>query len=165
MQIRACGTYRCRSQLLTAFSNEGRVAPHVVGMLLTITTLVAGARSVLFLLKRISIPKVIRVLGPPLLIGLSLLLAATVCSTTGLLQLLELRMGMKPTTTERTPPPRKHIFPSSEPVGEETQTEAGKERKARESKRERLLRRICGRRNQKAGEQAISFEYWPVKRL
>ena len=85
MQIRACGTYRCRSQLLTAFSNEGRVAPHVVGMLLTITTLVAGARSVLFLLKRISIPKVFRVLGPPLLIGLSLLLAATVRTTTGLL--------------------------------------------------------------------------------
>jgi hypothetical protein len=112
MQIRACGTYRCRSQLLTAFSNEGRVAPHVVGMLLTITTLVVGARSVLFLLKRISIPKVFRVLGPPLLIGLSLLLAATVPSTTGFLPLLEPRMGIKPTTTKRTPPPRKHIFPS-----------------------------------------------------
>src|SRR6266403_2130594 len=114
MQIRACGTYRCRSQLLTAFSNEGRVAPHVVGMLLTITTLVAGARSVLFLLKRISIPKVFRVLGPPLLIGLLPLLAA--------------RMGMKPTTTKRTPPPRKHIFPSSDPFGKK-QTEAGKEEK------------------------------------
>jgi len=159
MQIRACGTYRCRSQLLTAFSNEGRVALHVVGMLLTITTLVAGARSVLFLLKRISIPKVFRVLGPPLLIGFSLLLAATVRSTTGLLPLLEPRMGMKPTTTERTPPPRKHIFPSSEPVREETQTEAGKERKARESRRERLLRLICGRMNQKAEEKAISSEY------
>jgi hypothetical protein len=128
-------------------------------MLLTITTLVAGARSVLFLLKRISIPKVFRVLGPPLLIGLSLLLAATVRTTTGLLPLLEPRMGMKPTTTERTPPPRKHIFPSSEPVVEETQTEAGKERKARESRRERLLRLICGRKNQKAEEKAISSEY------
>jgi hypothetical protein len=74
-------------------------------------------------------------------------------------------MGMKPTTTERTPPPRKHIFPSSEPVVEETQTEAGKERKARESRRERLLRLICGRKNQKAEEKAISSEYWPVKRL
>ena len=165
VQIRACGTYRCRSQLLTAFSNEGRVAPHVVGMLLTITTLVVGARSVLFLLKRISIPKVFRVLGPPLLIGLSLLLAATVPSTTGLLPLLEPRMGMKPTTTERTPPPRKHVFPSSERVREETQTEAGKERKARESRRERLLRLICGRKNQKAEEKAISSEYWPVKCL
>jgi hypothetical protein len=89
-------------------------------MPLTVTTLVVGARSVLFLLKRVSIPKVIRVLGPPLLIGLSLLPAATVCSTTGLLPLLEPRMGMKPTTTERTPPPRKHIFPSSKTVGEET---------------------------------------------
>jgi len=97
-------------------------------MLLTITTLVAGARSVLFLLKRISIPKVFRVLGPPLLIGLSLLLAATVRTTTGLLPLLEPRMGMKPTTTKRTPPPRKHIFPSSDPFGKK-QTEAGKEEK------------------------------------
>ena len=162
MQIRACGTYRCRSQLLTAFSNEGRVAPHVIGMLLTITTLVACARSVLFLLKRISIPKVFRVLGPPLLIGLSLLLAATVLSTTGSLPLLEPRMGMKPTTTERTPPPRNHIFPSSEPVGEETQTEAGKERKAeRESSRKRLLRLICGRKNQKAKEK-WGFRTMPI---
>jgi hypothetical protein len=96
-------------------------------MLLTITTLVAGARSVLFLLKRISIPKVFRVLGPPLLIGLSLLLAATVPSTTGFLPLLEPRMGMKPTTTERTPPPREHIFPSSELLGKK-QTEAGRKR-------------------------------------
>ena len=163
MQIRACGTYRCRSQLLTAFSNEGRVAPHVIGVLLTITTLVAGARSVLFLLKRISIPKVFRVLGPPLLIGLSLQLAATVRTTTGLLPLLEPRMGMKPTTTKRTPPPRKHIFPSSEPVREET-NRGGQGRKARERRRERLLRLICGRKNQKAEEKAIS-EYWPVKRL
>jgi hypothetical protein len=52
-------------------------------MLLTIAALVLEARSVLFLLKRVSIPKVIRVLGPPLLIGFSLLLAATVLSTTG----------------------------------------------------------------------------------
>jgi len=123
-------------------------------MLLTITTLVAGARSVLFLLKRISIPKVFRVLGPPLLIGLSLLLAATVRTTTGLLPLLEPRMGMKPTTTKRTPPPRKHIFPSSELVREET-NRGGQGRKARERRRERLLRLICGRKNQKAEEKAI----------
>ena len=128
MQIRACGTYRCRSQLLAAFSNEGRVALHVVGMLLTITTLVVGTRSVLFLLKHISILKVIQVLGPPLLIGLSLLLAATVRSTTGLLPLLESRMRMKPTTTERAPPPRKHIFPSSERWGRNKQRRARKEK-------------------------------------
>ena len=147
MQIRACGTYSCRSQLLAAFSDEGRVAPHVVGMLLTVTTLVVGARSVLFLLKRVSIPKVIRVLGPPLLSGLSLLLATTVRSTTGLLPLLEPRMRMKPTTTERAPPPREHIFLSSEPLRKK-QTKAGKKR---ESRRERLLRLIFGRRNQKVG--------------
>src|SRR5215472_14685041 len=111
MKIRACGTYRCRSQLLAAFPDEGRIALHVVGMLLTVTTLVVGARSVLFLLKRISIPKVIGVLGPPLVIGLSLLLASTVRSTTGLLPLLEPWMGMKPTPTERTPASREHILP------------------------------------------------------
>ena len=110
-QIAACGTYRRRSQPLAPFSDESRVALDVVGMLLTVTTLVIGARSILFLLKRISIPKVIRMLGPPLLIGLSLLLAATVRSTTGLLPLLEPRMGMKPMTTERTSAPREHIFP------------------------------------------------------
>jgi hypothetical protein len=136
-------------------------------MLLTIATLVTGARSVLFLLKRISIPKVFRVLGPPLLIGLSLLLAATVRTTTGLLPLLEPRMGMKPTTTERTPPPRKHIFPSSERVREETNRgEQGKKaRESSESRREGLLRLICGRKNQKAEEKAISSEYWPVNIL
>jgi hypothetical protein len=67
-------------------------------------------------------------------------------------------MGMKPTTTERTPPPRKHIFPSSEPVGEET-NRGGQGKKRRESRRERLLRLICGRKNQKAEEKAISSEY------
>jgi hypothetical protein len=45
------------------------------------------------------------------------------------------------------------------------QTEASKERKARESRRERLLRLICGRKNQKAEEKAISSEYWPVNIL
>jgi len=50
------------------------------------------------------------VLGPPLLIGLPLLLVATVGPTTGLLPLFEPRMGIKPTTTERTPPPRGHTF-------------------------------------------------------
>ena len=120
MQISACGTYRRRSQPLAPFSDEGRVAPYVIGMLLPIAALVFEARSVLFLLKRIRIPKVIGMLSPPLLIGLSLLLVATVRSTTGFLPLLEPRMGMKPTTTERALPPREHVFPSSEPPEEET---------------------------------------------
>jgi len=111
VQIRACGTYRRRSQPLAPFSNEGRVALHVVRMLLTIVALVVRARSVRFLLERIGTMKVIRVLDPPLVIRLSLLLAATVHSTTGFLPLLEPRMGMKPTTTERTPPLREHTFP------------------------------------------------------
>jgi len=111
VQIKACGTYRHRSQPLAPFSDESRVALHVVGMLLTVAALVVGARSALFLLERIGTMKVIRVLGPPLVIRLSLLLAATVRSTTGFLPLLEPRMGMKPTTTERTPPPREHTFP------------------------------------------------------
>ncbi|PYU38417.1 MAG: hypothetical protein DMG54_30150 [Acidobacteria bacterium] len=110
VQIRTCVTYRRRSQPLAPFSDESRVALHVVGMLLPVAALVVGARSVLFPLQRIRIPKVIRVLGPPLLIGLPLLLVATVGPTTGLLPLFEPRMGIKPTTTERTPPPRGHTF-------------------------------------------------------
>jgi hypothetical protein len=110
-QIAACGTYRCRSQPLAApFSDERRVALHVVGMLLTVVPPVVGARSVLFLLLRINTTEVNRVLPPPLLIGLSLLLAATVALATGLLPLLEPRMGINPTTTKRTSPPREHTL-------------------------------------------------------
>jgi hypothetical protein len=80
-------------------------------MLLAVAALVVGARSVLFLLKRrISTAKVIRVLGSPMLIEFLLLLAATFGPATGLLPLFEPRMGMKPTTTERTPLPQKHTL-------------------------------------------------------
>jgi hypothetical protein len=41
VQIRACGTYRRRSQPLAPFSDGNRVAPHVVWMLLTEGTLVS----------------------------------------------------------------------------------------------------------------------------
>jgi hypothetical protein len=102
-------------------------------MLLTVATLVLGARSVDFLLMRVGITKVIRVIGSPLLIGPLLLLAATVRSTTGLLPLLEPRMGMKPATTERTPSPREHTFPSLNLGSRKKQREQGK----RKSKRER----------------------------
>src|SRR2546430_11491300 len=125
VQIAACGTYRRRSQPLATFSNGIRVALYVVGMLLTVTALVVGARSVLFLLPRINTAKVILVLSPPVLIGFALLLALAVRLTTGLLPFLEPRMGMKPTTTERTPPPRQHTFSSSEPL-EEKENQRGK---------------------------------------
>lgn len=138
VQIRACGTYRCRSQPLATFSDESRVAPHVVGMLLTVVALVVGTRSVDFFLVLIGAAKVIRVLGPPLLTGLLLLLAATVRLATSLLSLLEPRMGIKPTTTKRTPPPPEHSFSSSESQEEKQTGRAGKEK--RRSKRERLLR-------------------------
>ena len=132
MRIRICGTYRRLSQLLAPFSNESRIAPHVVGMLLAIATLVVGARSVLCLLPRISAAEVIRVLSPPLLIEPPLLFLTALGPATGLLPLLEPRMGMKPTTTERTPPPREHIFPSSKPVGKETNR--GSQEKERKQK-------------------------------
>jgi hypothetical protein len=79
-------------------------------MLLAVAALFLGTRSVLFFLHGIGAAKVIRVLAPPLLIGLPLLLLATLRSATGLLPLLESRMGMKPTTTERTPPSWEHTF-------------------------------------------------------
>jgi hypothetical protein len=107
-------------------------------MLLTVAALVVGTRSVDFLLVLIGAAKVIRVLGPPLLTGLLLLLAATVRLATSLLSLLEPRMGIKPTTTKRTPPPPEHSFSSSEPQEEKQTGRAGKEK--RRSKRERLLR-------------------------
>src|SRR5438067_1654925 len=58
VQIAACGTYRCRSQPLAPFSDGSRVALHVVGMLLAVVLPVGGARSVLFLLQRITPAKV-----------------------------------------------------------------------------------------------------------
>jgi hypothetical protein len=65
-----------------------------------------------------------------LLIEPPLLFLTALGPATGLLPLLEPRMGMKPTTTERTPPPREHIFPSSKPVGKETNRDSQeKERK------------------------------------
>jgi hypothetical protein len=134
VQIRACGTYRRRSQPLATFLDESRVAPHVVGMLLTVAALIVGTRSVDFLLVLIGTAKVIRVLGPPLLTGLLLLLAATVRLTTGLLPLLEPRMGIKPTTTKRTPPLREHFFSSSEPRKEKEANRANKKREKAKGK-------------------------------
>jgi len=125
VQIAACGTYRGRSQPLAPFADESRVALHVVGMMLTVAAPIVAARSVDFFLVLISSAEVTRVFGPPLLIGFLLLLLATFRLTTGFLPLLEPRMGTKPTTTERTPPPREHTFPSSESL-EEKQNRAGK---------------------------------------
>ena len=108
LQIGTCVTYRRLSQLLAPFSNESRVAPHVVGMLLPVVAHIVSARSVLFLLMRIDAAEVIWVLGSPLSIGFLLLLATTFDSATGLLPSLESRVRVVPTTTERTSPPREH---------------------------------------------------------
>jgi hypothetical protein len=129
VQIRTCGTYRHRSQPLATFLDESRVAPHVVGMLLTVAALVVGTRSVNFLLVLIGAAKVIRVLAPPLPTRLLFLLAATVRLTAGFLPLLEPRMGIKPTTTKRTPPLREHFFSSSESQEEKQTGRARKEKK------------------------------------
>jgi hypothetical protein len=98
-------------------------------MLLAVAALVVGTRSVDFLLVLIGAAKVIRVLAPPLPTRLLLLLAATVRLTTGLLPLLEPRMGIKPTTTKRTPPPREHSLSSSQPQKEKQTGRARKEKK------------------------------------
>jgi hypothetical protein len=132
VQIRTCGTYRRRSQPLATFLDESRVALHVVRMLLTVAALVGGTRSVDFLLVLIGAAKVIRVLAPPLPTRLLLLLAATVRLTTGLLPLLEPRMGIKPTITKRTPPPREHSSSSTSEPQEEKQT--GRARKEKKQK-------------------------------
>jgi len=124
--------------LLTPFSNESRVAPHVVGMVLAIATLVVGARSVLCLLPRISAAGVVRVFSPPLLIEPPLLFLTTLGPTTGLLPLLEPRMGMKPTSTKRTSPPREHTLLLPANILRKGQNRGRRERK-RKSKRERLF--------------------------
>jgi len=134
-QIRACGTYRGRSQPLAPFADESRVALHVVGMLLTVAAPVVEARSVDFFLMLISSAEIIRVLGAPLLIGFALLLLATIRPTTGLLPLFEPRVGTKPATTERTSP-REHVFLLSEHL-EEHKPRRQEEKKGK-SKRERL---------------------------
>ena len=126
VQIRTCGTYRRRSQPLATFLDESRVAPHVVGMLLTVAALVIGTRSVNFLLVLIGAAKVIRVLAPPLPTRLLFLLAATVRLTASLLPLLEPRMGIKPTTTKRTSPTREH---SSPPVNLRRRSKQGEQEK------------------------------------
>jgi hypothetical protein len=77
-------------------------------MLLAVTALVIGPRSVDLLLERISTLKVIGVLRAPVLIGLALVFLAAGRPTTSLLPVFEPWMGMKPATTERTPPPLQH---------------------------------------------------------
>ena len=88
VQIAACVTYNLLSQLLPPFSDQSRVAPHVVGMLLAVVAHIFGACSVLCLLLRIHTAEIIRILYPPLLIEASLLLAATARLATGFLPLL-----------------------------------------------------------------------------
>jgi len=79
-------------------------------MLFAVAALVVSAGSVHFLLQRIGTAKVIRMSSPPLLIGLAPLLVAAGRLAAGFLPLLEPRMGMKPATTESTPPPPEHTF-------------------------------------------------------
>ena len=105
MQITACVTYRLWFPPIATISDEGRVAPHIVRMLLAVTALVVGARSVDLLLERINTLKVIGVLRAPTLIGPAFVFPATGGPPTGLLPVFESWVGMKPTTTERTPPP------------------------------------------------------------
>jgi hypothetical protein len=119
-------------------------------MLLTVAALFLGTRSVLFFLKCISAAKVIGVLVPPFLVEPALLLSAAFSSTTGLLPLLEPRMGMKPATTERTPPPREHTF-----LLQRRACFAKLERKGKKKIKTRRIRAI---------EEDVLSDYWSVKR-
>jgi hypothetical protein len=77
-------------------------------MLLAVMALVVSSRSVDPLLEWISALKVIGVLRAPALIGLTLVFPATGGPTTSLLPVFEPWMGMKPATTDGTPPPLQH---------------------------------------------------------
>jgi hypothetical protein len=76
--------------------------------------------NLILLLLRIGAAEVVWVLGPPLLVGLPLLLLATLWQATGLLALTKPRVGVKPTPAERTPSPREHMFLLPGTPGEET---------------------------------------------
>jgi hypothetical protein len=104
-------------------------------MLLAVTALVIGPRSVDLLLERISTLKVIGVLRAPVLIGLALVFLATGRPTTSLLPVFEPWMGMKPATTERTPPPLQHKLLPDRRSGE---TSPQRSSKSQEKKRRRL---------------------------
>jgi hypothetical protein len=135
VQITACGTYGLRSLPTAPVPDEDLVALHVVRMLLAVTALVIGSRSVDLLQERISTLKVIGVLRAPALIGLALVLPATGGPTTGLLPVFEPWMGMKPATTERTPPPLQHKLLPDRGTAENSPQRSSK---SEEKKRRRL---------------------------
>ena len=135
MQITACGTYRLRSLPAAPVPDEDLAAPHIVRVLLAVTALVIGSRSVDLFLERISTLKVVGVLRAPALIGLALVFPATGGPTTGLLPVFEPWMGMKPATTERTPPPLEHKLLPDRRTGERSPQRSSK---SEQKKRRRL---------------------------
>src|SRR5258708_16646339 len=71
-------------------------------------------------------------------------------STRGLLPRLEPRMGMKRATTERTPSPREHTFPSHEP---RKQKETEGARKEKKQKGKALLKSIRRTRKENSEDE------------
>ncbi len=84
---------------LAVGSDVGGIAPHIVGVFLAVLSLVAGSRPVGLLLLLIEPPEVIRMPATPRLIVAPLVLLAAGWLTTGLLAVLEARMGSEPAST------------------------------------------------------------------
>jgi len=110
VHIRTCATYRHLSHLLAPFSDKSRVAPHVVGMLLTVVAHVLSTGSVLFLLMGIDAAEIVRVFASPFPVGFLLLLTTTFRIATGLLPSLEPRVRVVPAAAERASSPREHTY-------------------------------------------------------
>jgi hypothetical protein len=132
-------------------------------MLAAIEAHVISARSVFCFLPQISTSGVIQVLDSPLLVGFPLLLLATLRPTTRLLPFFETGMGMKPTTTERTPPSRKHTFLLQHAGLKRNKHKSRGGKKEERSKRERLFQNSAKQEgNQEPEEQAMQEDIFPM---
>jgi hypothetical protein len=104
----------------------------------------------------------------PLLVGFPLLLLATLRPTTRLLPFFETGMGMKPTTTERTPPSRKHTFLLQHAGLKRNKHKSRGGKKEERSKGGKAISKLSqARRKSRAGRTSDARRHfpdvWPVK--
>ena len=89
-------------------SDEGGIAPDIVGMLLSVPFLVVSPCAVGFLLIRVRTLKVIRVPFSPVLVVVSFLFLAAAVAATCILSPLNPRVGREQAKTKRTLPALRH---------------------------------------------------------
>jgi hypothetical protein len=100
-------TYRLKLRLPTlrsAFFDKLGIAADICRVLLAIPSLVFSPGAIGFLLLLVGPAKIIRMLRPPLLIGLTFLLSPTFLATAGSLSFFEAGIRGVQTVAMRTPP-------------------------------------------------------------